>query len=98
MFITFLKFSENRAAAPEFMAAHNDWIAQGFADGKFLCVGSLLPGAGGAILSHHESRAELDARLANDPFVVHGIVSAEVHEIDPKRTVPSLDFLKASAT
>lgn len=97
MFITFLKFSDNRAAAPDFMAAHNDWIAQGFADEKFLCVGSLKPAAGGAILSHGESRAALDARIAADPFVVHGIVTAETHEIDAKRAIPALDFLKAPA-
>ncbi|THV12439.1 hypothetical protein E9677_16840 [Rhizobium rhizophilum] len=40
MFVTLLKFSENRATAPEFMVAHNNWVAQGFADGAFLCVGS----------------------------------------------------------
>lgn len=97
MFITFLKFAENSAAAPEFMAAHNDWIAEGFADGAFLCVGSLQPAAGGAIIAHAESRADHDARIAADPFVVQGIVTAETYEIDPKRTVPALDFLKAPA-
>jgi len=97
MFVTFLKFAENRAAAPEFMAAHNGWIAQGFADGAFLCVGSLQPAAGGAILAHGESRADHDARIAADPFVVQGIVTAETHEIEPKRTVAVLDFLKAPA-
>lgn len=97
MFVTFLKFAENRAAAPEFMAAHNDWIAQGFADGAFLCVGSLQPAAGGAILANGESRADHDARIAADPFVVQGIVTAETYEIDPKRTVAALDFVKIPA-
>lgn len=96
MFVTFLKFAENRAAAPEFMAAHNDWIAQGFADGVFLCVGSLQP-AGGAILATGESRADHNARIAGDPFVVQGIVTAETYEIDPKRTVAALDFVKIPA-
>lgn len=95
MFVTFLKFAENRDAAPEFMAAHNDWITRGFADGTFLCVGSLQPATGGAILAHGESRADHDVRIAADPFVVQGIVTAETCEIDPKRTVAALDFLKA---
>ena len=94
MFVTFLKFAENRAAAPQFMAAHNDWIAQGFADGAFLCVGSLQPAAGGAILAHGQSRADHDARIAADPFVAQQIVVAETHEIDPKRTIAALDFMK----
>lgn len=97
MFMIFLKFAENRAAAPDHMAGHNDWIAQGFADGKFLFVGSLKPAAGGAILSHGESRAALEARVAADPFVMQGIVTAEIHEIDVKRMIPALDFLKAAA-
>lgn len=97
MFVTLLNFAENRAAAPQFVAAHNDWIAQGFADGVFLCVGSLTAGAGGAILAHGETRAAHEARIAADPFVTQGIVSAEIHEIDPKRTHSALDFLKAPA-
>jgi len=51
MFVTFLRFAENRTGAPDFMSAHNDWIAQGFADGVFFCVGSLQAAAGGAILA-----------------------------------------------
>lgn len=96
MFVTFLKFAENRAAAPRFMAAHNDWIARGFADGVFLCAGSLQSAAGGAILAHGESRADHEARIAADPFVERGVAVAETHEVDPKRTVAALDFLKAA--
>ncbi|WP_395773198.1 YciI family protein [Agrobacterium pusense] len=96
MFVTFLKFAENCAAASTFMAAHNDWIARGFVDGVFLCVGSIQPAVGGAILAHGESRAEHYARIALDPFVVKGVVTAETFEIDPKRTVAALDFLKAA--
>ena len=95
MFITLLQFAENRAAAPAFMAAHNDWIAQGFAEGAFLCVGSIQPAAGGAILANGESRADHDARIAADPFVVEGVVTTKTWEIAPKRTVSALDFLKA---
>ena len=60
----------------------------------FLGVGSLQPAAGGAILAQGESRSAHDARLAADPFVVHGIVTAETHELDPKRTIDAFDFLK----
>ncbi|MDW9739960.1 hypothetical protein GOB78_03130 [Sinorhizobium meliloti] len=89
MFATFLRFAENRTGAPDFMPAHNDWIAQGFADGG--------AAAGGAILAHGESRDAYDARIAADPFVVQRVVTAETYEIDPKRTAPVLDFLKSTA-
>jgi len=97
MLVTFLRFAENRAAAPAFMTGHNEWIAKGFADGVFLCVGSLQPSAGGAILSQGESRADHEARVATDPFIVQRIVTAEIHEVDPKRTIPALDFMKVLA-
>lgn len=94
MFVTFLRFAD-RSRAPEFMAAHNDWIARGLADGVFLCVGSLQPGLGGAILASGETRTDHDARIAADPFVAGGVVTAETHEIAPGRTAPALAFLTA---
>lgn len=97
MYITFLTFAENRGAAAAAVAAHNDWISKGFADGIFLCVGSLAQGAGGVVLAHGESLAAHQARIAADPFVEQGIVRAEIHEVDPKRTAAALDFLKAAA-
>jgi uncharacterized protein YciI len=92
MFITLLKFAGNRAAAPKVMALHNEWIAKGFADGVFLCVGSLTSGGGGAIVAHEDH----EARVAADPFVMQGIVDAEIYEVDPKRTAEALDFLSAA--
>ncbi|MET3600183.1 YciI family protein [Martelella mangrovi] len=97
MFVTLLKFSDNRSEAPQFMADHNAWIAKGFAENAFICVGSLAEQGGGAVLAHGESRQAHDARIAEDPFVVHGIVTAETFEIDAKRTSDALSFLKPAA-
>jgi len=94
MFIILLKFSDNKVAAPEFMAAHNEWIAQGFADGVFQCVGSLVPAAGGALLAFGESREMLEMRIHTDPFVQNNVVIAEITEVDVKKAVNALDFLK----
>ncbi len=95
MFIVQLKFSTNKTSAPEFMTAHNEWIAQGFADGVFLCVGSLVPAAGGLLLATGASREELEARVNSDPFVQNNVVTVEIAEIDVKKTVPALNFLKS---
>ncbi|WP_176083946.1 hypothetical protein [Martelella sp. HB161492] len=94
MFITFLTFAENRSRAADFIAAHNEWIARGFADGAFLCAGTLDGASGGAILAHGETREDHDRRIAADPFVIHGIVTAETHSIDPKRTSDALSFVR----
>lgn len=94
MFVIFLQFSDNKAAAPEHMAGHNAWITQGFSDGIFQCAGSLVPFGGGALLAVGESHVQLEKRIQLDPFVQNNVVSAEITEIDVKKTVPVLDFLK----
>ena len=95
MYFVQLKFAANRAAAPQFMAAHNAWIGEGFADGVFLMTGSLAQGLGGAVLAHNTTREALEARVAADPFVAEGIVSAEISEVKPGRVDARLEFLKA---
>ncbi len=75
------------------MDGHNAWIKRGFDDGVFLLVGKLQPDAGGAILTSNEEREALEARVADDPFVAEGVVTAEVLEITPAKTDPRLQFL-----
>ena len=93
MFMVLLRFAENRAKAPDFMAAHKAWIAKGFDDGVFLLVGSLTPNRGGAVLAHGVSAEELRRRVDADPFVVENVVSAEILAISPARTEARLAFL-----
>ncbi len=95
MFIILLKFSDNKAQAGQHMDGHKQWIARGFEDGVFLLVGSLQPNAGGTILAHGASKAEIEARVSSDPFVVENIVRAEILEIDPAKTDERLSFLAA---
>ncbi|SDE22530.1 YciI family protein [Kordiimonas lacus] len=93
MFIVFLKFTGDKSRAPDFMAGHNAWIRDGFANGYFLMVGSLQSGAGGAILAHNITHADLESFIAEDPFVAEGIVTPEVVGVTPGRTDTRLDFL-----
>jgi uncharacterized protein YciI len=96
MFIILLKFSENKALASEYMAGHNEWIAQGFQDGIFLLVGSLKAGSGGAVLAHNTSSSALAAFVDADPFVKHNVVVAEILEIEPKKVDARLNLLFGS--
>ena len=93
MFIVLLRFSSNKALAPQFMEGHNAWIQRGLADGIFLVVGSLQPKAGGAILAHGTSLCDLQARVDADPLVEHNVVRAEILEISPARADERLSFL-----
>lgn len=93
MFLILLKFSTNKARAPEFMANHVDWLKQGFDDGVFDLAGSLQPQVGGGILARSASRAQVEARVAADPFVVEDVVTAEVLELTPSRASADFAFL-----
>ena len=93
MFIVLLRFSDNKARAGQFMEAHKDWIRRGFGDGVFVVAGSLQPSRGGMVLATGTSRAELEARVNADPFVVERVVEAEILEAAPSRADPRLAFL-----
>ncbi|WP_072572543.1 YciI family protein [Granulibacter bethesdensis] len=94
MFVINLRFAD-KTKAPKFMDGHNAWIKRGFDDGVFLLVGSLQPNAGGTIVAHNAPAAEIEARVQDDPFVIEGVVEAEILAISPTRTDERLAFLKA---
>lgn len=94
MYIVLLRFSDNKAQASQFMDAHNAWLRSGFDDGVFVLAGSIRPGAGGTIIAHGCSLAELEARVAADPFVAQSVVSAEILDIAPARCDARLAFLQ----
>lgn len=94
MFVVTLKFSANKVKAPALMEGHNAWIKRGFDEGIFLLSGSIQPSAGGAVLAHNTSRADLETRIQEDPFVAEDVVTADILEIAPSRTDDRLAFLK----
>lgn len=95
MYIVLLRFADQRARARDFMEAHNAWLRSGFAEGAFLLAGSIEPAAGGAILAQGCTRAELEARVAADPFVAESVVRAEIIQVSPARVDERLAFLAA---
>jgi uncharacterized protein YciI len=95
MFVVLLNFSTLKDQAPRHMEAHKAWLQCGFDDGVFLVAGSQSDSRGGAIVAHNVSRAELEARVGEDPFVVEDVVRAEFIELSPSRVDERLDFLLA---
>lgn len=93
MFFVTLKFSANMASAMTLMTEHNAWIQRGVDEGIFHAVGSLADGTGGAIVAAGCSEAELQARLAEDPFVAGDVVTPDVTAFTPNLTSDALAFL-----
>ncbi len=93
MFVVFLKFSDNKGQASQFMEGHMEWIKRGFDDGIFMLTGNLNQNSGGAIVASNVSLSDLEHRVGLDPFVVENVVTAEIHEITPSRADERLEFL-----
>lgn len=93
MFVVFLKFSDNKSNAGQFMDGHNAWIKKGVEDDIFLVVGSLQPNLGGGILAHNITLEDLQNRVDEDPFVTENVVIAEIYEISPSMADERLRFL-----
>lgn len=93
MHIIALRFASRKSDAPQWMAGHNAWLDQGFADGVFIASGSLHDGTGGCILTANLAREAIEARVAQDPFVVHGVVTPDVIGFKPGRLHPELGAL-----
>lgn len=85
MHIIFLKFGPNRAQAGQWMDEHLQWIQQGLDDGAFFMAGSLEHAQGGVVLAANTGHAEIQKRVELDPFVIHGVVSAEIFAVAPSR-------------
>ncbi len=93
MYFVLLRFSTNRDRAASLMQGHKAWIDQGIEEGVFVLVGSLKPNLGGALVAHGTPLADLQRRVDADPFVEHGVVTAEILEIAPSRADERLAFL-----
>lgn len=95
MFIVLLRFSADKSRAGQFMEGHKAWLKRGFDEGVFLLSGSLQPNAGGAVVAHNTSLADLTKRVEGDPFVANNIVAAEILDIAPSKADERLKFLLA---
>jgi len=92
MFIVILRFGDRKQDAPTHMNGHNQWISDGFESGTLKLVGSIVPPGGGVLLATG-TRGEVEARVARDPFVQHGIVTAEIIEVHVGRHAEGLEGL-----
>jgi uncharacterized protein YciI len=90
---TVLQCLTNGTRVAELLPEHRRWLQQGFDDEAFFLVGGIPNVGGGAILAAGLSPAELAARVAKDPFVVHGVVTPEVIEIEATMNDSRLAFL-----
>lgn len=80
MFIIELQYKVPLTKIDAHMRAHVAFLKKYYASGNFLVSGRKIPRDGGIILAVGESRAAIEALMAEDPFVAHGLADCRVVE------------------
>jgi uncharacterized protein YciI len=91
MYIVLLRLVD-ASKAPRHLDGHKAWLQRGFADEVFFYVGGIR-GGGGAVLAAGITSEHLRARVSEDPFVIEGVVTPEIIELDTTMSDPRLAFL-----
>ena len=94
MYIVSLHYTAALDAVDALIPEHVRWLEAAYADGLFLASGRKVPRTGGVILARAMPRAELEQRLAQDPFARHGVANYSITEFVPSMTSPALASLQ----
>lgn len=77
--------------APELIAAHRQFLQQGYDKGRFLVSGPSIPPRGGILMARAESIDELNDFLADEPYCKAKVMRfARLIEFDPVQHQPIL--------
>jgi uncharacterized protein YciI len=60
--------------APELIAAHRQFLQQGYDEGRFLLSGPTIPPKGGVLIARAESLEELNKFLAEEPYCIANVM------------------------
>jgi uncharacterized protein YciI len=80
MFVIELIYKADLAQIDARMAAHVRYLQKYYAAGHFLVSGRKIPRDGGVILAVGDSRQQIEAIAAEDPFHVHGLADFRIVE------------------
>src|ERR1700710_1184032 len=80
MFVIELIYKVDLTEIDAHMAAHVKFLKKYYAAGNFLVSGRKIPRDGGIILAVGASRRSIEAIVAEDPFITHGLAEARIIE------------------
>ena len=75
--------------APELIAAHRQFLQQGYDAGRFLLSGPSIPPKGGILIARAQSLEELKQFLANEPYCKAKVMRfSQITEFNPVQHQP----------
>jgi uncharacterized protein YciI len=93
MFVLIARYTKPLEEVDQHFEGHVAWIGRHAAAGRILVTGRQVPPVGGILIASAGSRDELDAMVAEDPFVIAGASEYEILEYEVKRAAPGLERL-----
>jgi uncharacterized protein YciI len=91
IFIASLTYTVPIARIDAVLADHLAWLKAGHDAGHFLAWGPREPRDGGLIFVKAQGRAEAEALLMSDPFMVHQLADLAIIEWTPRFVGPGLE-------
>lgn len=85
IFLLISKYVKPLREVDRVLPAHREFLQRYYDDGTFLVSGPLNPRTGGVIVARGESREDVQAILAEDPFLAEGISEYEILEFTPTK-------------
>ena len=93
MFVVELEYTAPLSEIDAHMAAHVAWLKQHYAAGTFIVSGRKVPRDGGIIIAVADSREQIEAIIADDPFNRHGLARFRVIEFRASQRAKNIDAL-----
>ncbi len=91
MFIVELIYKAELAEIDAAMKPHMAFLNQHYASGRFVMSGRKVPRDGGVILVTGDDRAEVEARVRQDPFVSRGLAAFRLIQFRVSQRAKSID-------
>ncbi|MGH3721594.1 MAG: YciI family protein [Pseudonocardiaceae bacterium] len=93
VFVVILTYVVDLAQIDDALEDHTAWLDQQYAEGVFIASGRQVPRTGGVILTSDLPRADLERRLALDPFQRRNLAEYTIVEFTPTRIAERLKHL-----
>lgn len=90
MFIVSLNYIKPLSEIEAHLPAHIEYLERHYAEGRFLLSGRKEPRTGGIILMRADSRAQVEAVVAEDPFYRARVAEYEITQFFPTKTAADL--------
>ncbi|MQY14705.1 hypothetical protein SRB5_48810 [Streptomyces sp. RB5] len=90
MFVLDLSYTAPVDRVDALLDAHVAWLSKLYEDGVALASGRKDPREGGVVIAAGLPRAEIEALVAQDPFVTAGVAQYKITEFLATKTAPAL--------